>query len=246
MGIEIRYKGSLDDPSRLDDALEAIRAFCRRAGWRFEELSEQYSRVLIVRQEVADGDEEDPTDPEPMPPLTDANRYGDLTISARVSRNRPPDLIEETCRGLFVDVAELGRLELRFNGRGRLCQYYELSPRVIHNAIPDTVHYIAYPLWAVTSGRWQGHVNLCELFRMLKKNFMSNLAVEDDTGYWDSGDLAKLRGEHWVMEAFSAPLKDPEVVRALVGIDKDATITAVNEADVAKGPKKKAKAKAVS
>ncbi len=41
-------------------------------------------------------------------------------------------------------------------------------------------------------GSMEGHVALIEMFRELKRQFVSDLAVQDETGYWDSGDGLQL------------------------------------------------------
>jgi hypothetical protein len=41
-------------------------------------------------------------------------------------------------------------------------------------------------------GSMEGHVALIEMFRELKRQFVSDLDVQDETGYWDSGDGLRL------------------------------------------------------
>ncbi len=41
-------------------------------------------------------------------------------------------------------------------------------------------------------GSMEGHVALIEMFRELKWQFLSDLEVQDETGYWDSGDGLRL------------------------------------------------------
>lgn len=47
MGICISYKGSLSDPSRLEEAIAEVKKFCVRAAWRCEDWEEHVSGMLL-------------------------------------------------------------------------------------------------------------------------------------------------------------------------------------------------------
>lgn len=216
MGICIDYKGSLNDLSQLDEALREVRAFCRQAKWKFKSHTEEYSGVLLCSQEEAEGDEESPPDPEPWPEMPEGERP--MGIRARVSKHNPPPFIEEKCRGIIVYPGDTEPLRLIFNSKGRMINYMELPEKFIINALPDTAHYIAFPLWVKTSGAPSQHARLCMLLRILKQKFMRNMKVKDPTGYYRTGNVEKLISEHTLMSALLGMFESPEAVRALVNM----------------------------
>lgn len=232
MGIAIGYKGSLNDSSRLSEAMAEIDAFCKRNGWRCENWSEHYSGVLLLRPEVADGDVAPEPNPEPWP---DAPAEPTSSIRARVSRLRPPPLIEETCHGILAHPPGTEALMLAFNPSGRLCRYMELPEEIVINAIPDTVHYVAFPNWVKTTGAIESHVGICALFKMLRKKFIRNLKITDDTGFWKSWNYERLCEEHEIMGSFGRLMRQPETLNVILRaaglpeLDKKAKVTALHK-----------------
>jgi len=71
-------------------------------------------------------------------------------------------------------------------------------------------------------GSMEGHVALIEMFRELKRQFVSDLDVQDETGYWDSGDGLRLAADWGAMTGKNQPpgfrglsdeaAEDPEIV----------------------------------
>ncbi len=200
MGICISYKGRLTDPARLDEALAAIREFCGRAKWACHEFKEHYSGVALVTQAEADGDpvrKKKQMVDEPWPEET-----GPKTgLRMRVSTLNPPDLLEDTARGVIVETGDTEGLRLVFNESGRLVQYMEVPAEMVINAMPETAHYMAFKNFVKTSGAPQSHAAICLLLKLLKQSFMKNLKVNDPTGYWKNGDVQQLQLEHGVMGA---------------------------------------------
>jgi hypothetical protein len=199
MGICISYQGSLSDPSTLDEALREIRGFCRSARWRCEDFSEHYSGVTLTTQAQADGDPSAKKirDDEPWPELPEGH-YG---IRGRVSKLHPPDLIEETVRGVMVAPPDTESLRLVFDQKGRLVHYMELPAELVINALPDTIHYVAFPHFVKTSGSAASHAGICELLHLLKRKFVKNLKVKDETSYWKTGDVESLKRQHAAMDS---------------------------------------------
>jgi len=194
MGICISYRGALKDPNAIDQALSEVREFCDRADWKYEEVSEHYSGVVIMSQAEADGDPGtkviDP-DPEPWP-----ERTAKSGLMVRVSKRHPPALIEETVRGMYVVTPDTDSLRLVFDRTGRLVHYMDIPPEMVINAIPETNHYIAFGHFAKTQGATASHAALCLLLHILKRKYMPKLRVRDDSGFYQSGSLAKLEQSH--------------------------------------------------
>jgi hypothetical protein len=192
MGISISYKGSLSDPTSLDEVVREVRSFCRQVAWECEDFSEHYSGVVIMTQAEADGARaSEEREYEPWPESTEGQ-----SLRVRVSRLHPPPLIEETVRGVVVTPPDSDSLRLAFDCGGRLVRYLDLPAEVVINAIPDTNHYIAMPHWLKTTGAPATHAALCALLRMLKGKYMKDLEVSDETGFWKSGNVARLEFEH--------------------------------------------------
>ena len=219
MGICISYRGSLSDPATFDEAILEIRGFCSRAGWRCVDFSEHYSGVVLTTQAQADGDPGTKVrNPEPWPELPD----GETGIRGRVSRLHPPGLIEETARGVIVTPPDTESLRLVFDRNGRLVQYMEFPAFLVIDALPDTVHYAAFPHFTKTSGAPATHVALCLLLDMLKQKFMKNLKVTDDTGFWKARNIERLERRHAEMSGLLGRFRESKdlagMFRAL-GVD---------------------------
>ena len=219
MGICISYQGSLSDPAALDEAVHEIREFCNRAGWQCQDFSEHYSGVIISTQAQADGDpgtEDAGTESWPAMP------EGQFVLRGRVSRLHPPGLIEETVRGGIVVPPDTESLRLVFDRSGRLVRYMDLPAELVINAIPDTVHYAAFPNFVKTSGAPASHAAICMLLRMLKQKLMKNLEVNDDTGFWKTGSVETLARKHAEMNALLSIFHRSKDVGALLralGVD---------------------------
>ncbi|MBI4910735.1 MAG: hypothetical protein HY820_44385 [Acidobacteria bacterium] len=214
MGITINYKGALDDPSRINEALKEIRAFCKRVGWSYTNHSEHISGVELHTQEEADGVVKiKPRKDDPWPEEKEKSKF---SLRARVSRKYPPPLVEEVVRGVLVHAPGTETLRLVFNKKGRLCHHMELPVEVIIDALPDTIHYMAMPGWVKTTGAVESHQKICELLHMLKEQFMSKLQVSDGTGYFKTGNLKKLRQEHGMMSGLIDFFSDPRMLNPVL------------------------------
>ena len=198
MGICITYKVSLSDPSSLDEAISEIRHFDAQAGWPCHDISEHYSGVTLMSQAEVDGDQGmDTWESEAV----SQPQEGCFALRVTVSSHHPPRLIEETAIGVIVAPPDTESLRFVFDRSGRLIRYMDLPKEVIGNAIPNTVHYLAFPNFVKTSGAVASHVAICRLLRMLKKKFMPDLRVDDEAGFWKKGDVKVLRKKHAQMTA---------------------------------------------
>ncbi|MBM3736381.1 MAG: hypothetical protein FJW39_11400 [Acidobacteria bacterium] len=245
MGTYIHFKGCLDDPSRIDEVFADVREFANAVGWTTEDYTEHVSGVMIVTPEQEDDPNPPPPeklDPEDEPFPKGFGKRGAITIQARVRKRHPPPLLEETLRGIIVRARETPGVLLKFNSTGRLVEFLELPTEYIMNAIPETVHYIAYAKWVCTTGSVDEHMFMCALFDRLKRKFMSNLHISDNTGYWDERDLRKLRREQIIQGSFKRMMSDPGsaelFVKAAGLVPEDAKVRPVTEADLAR-PKPK-------
>lgn len=141
---------------------------------------------------------------------------GQYGIRGRVSKLHPPGLIEETVRGVIVSPPDTESVRLVFDRSGRLVRYFDLPPEMVINAIPDTVHYAAFPNFVKTSGAPASHAAICLLLRMLQQKFMTNLQVDDETGFWKTGSIEVLERKHAEMSALLSLFRESKDVGALL------------------------------
>ncbi|MFN7921004.1 MAG: hypothetical protein U0Q16_12955 [Bryobacteraceae bacterium] len=234
MGIHISYSGSLDDPARLEDALAMVREFCGKVEWECIDHSEQISGVVLIEEEdwekprsrksKKEREEEEEEEDEPWP--EDA---GSLQI--RISKKKPPPLIEDELRGLYVQVPDSETLILLFNRSGRLRYYHEVPAKIIRNAIAGATHYMGYQNNIKTGGVLP-HVGVCAVLKMLKARFMKNLKVTDKTGFYKTGNMEALERDHMVMGLFTGMMKRSslflEKILEAAGVPKGAKITVLD------------------
>lgn len=141
---------------------------------------------------------------------------GQFALRARVSRLHPPGLIEETVRGVIVMPPDTESVRLVFDRGGRLVRYMDLPAEVVINAMPDTIHYADFPNFVKTSGAPASHAAICLLLRMLQQKFMTNLQVDDDTGFWKTGSIEQLERKHAEMCAILDVFRGSKDVGALL------------------------------
>ena len=235
MGIAISYNGSLDDVSRLEELVADVRQFCQSVGWEFAEISQHISGVALA------GTAADFTGPKkrgkkPKGPKVDmekwpeelTTRMGGLTLRFDVG---PPDLLEETWRGILVNPPGTESVWLTFDAHGRLCHYMDVPQRMIKGKLKDQKHYWCFPVFTKTSGRVDEHIGICLLLKMVRDKYMKNLKVDDDTGYFKTGDLKKLHADNAVMAVFLGALKSNPAFLATIfkaaGLPAEAVATAV-------------------
>lgn len=235
MGIAISYNGSLDDVSRLDELVADVRQFCQSTGWEFAEISQYISGVALAGT-AADftGPEKREDDPEDSKedmanwPEELTTRMGGLTLRFDVG---PPDLLEETWRGILVNPPGTESVWFTFDGHGRLCHYVDVPQRLIKGKLKDQKHYWCFPVFTKTSGRVDEHIGICLLLKIVRDKYMKNLEVEDGTGYFETGDLKKLHADNAVMAVFLGALKSNPGFLATIfkaaGLPEEMVATAV-------------------
>ncbi len=175
------------------------------AGWPCKDYSEHYSGVAVYTQEEADNPKPSTADPDEEPWPENLQGRGGMLV--RVSRRRPPPLLEETVSGVYVCPPNSESVRLVFDRSGRLVHYHDTPPEMVLNAMPDTAHYIAFRHFVKICGSPKEHAIVCLLLRMLKDKHMKDLQVTDDTGYWESGDFEDMEMRHVEMLLLIAALR---------------------------------------
>src|SRR5438132_11991476 len=107
---------------------------------------------------------------------------------AQIWRSRAEDDPERMVRGIVVHIAPgLEATSLLVSPEGWLIGLTDIEDAECGR--------LTEPPWCFTKtqfGPLEGHVALVEILRALKREFVPDLEVSDDAGYWESGDLAEL------------------------------------------------------
>jgi hypothetical protein len=108
--------------------------------------------------------------------------------TGRVWRSTPGGAPERMFRGIVLNlVPGQEATSLIVSPEGWLLGLYDLEVAGLRG--------FSNPPWVQVKtglGSMEGHVALIEMFRELKQEFVSDLEVQDETGYWDSSDGLQL------------------------------------------------------
>jgi hypothetical protein len=171
MGVAIHYRGALDDPAQLDNALTMLKAECDRRKWPYRELDFEASGPFEY--------ETTHTVPGPLPGWEDI--IAETHIIEMDTRWRGV-IIEphEECEGLVLmfEPKEARLMMLMSIGETQSLSYY-LSVKTQFAPV-------------------EIHVEICDVLHRLKNEFGSTqLIVQDESEYFDRQDLEallKMRG----------------------------------------------------
>jgi hypothetical protein len=187
MGVTIHYRGGLDDPAQLDAALAMLRAECEQRGWPYR--------------------------------AHDFSARG--TFETYTSRSVPSDL-----PGVEDSVVETHYVEMDTRWRGLIIQPHPESESLVLMFDPQTGrlmmlmdvpggHSLSYDLFVKTQfAPVATHVAVCEVLHRLQAEYArENLRVNDESGYYDTGDLDALIK---MRQLIDAALNNPELLARLV------------------------------
>ena len=230
MGIVISYKGTIDDMARLDSLIADVRLFCQQTGWEYTEVSEQISGIALNTASEFMGRQrkrKPKAEPEKWP---EEETYDAGSLKLRFD-SKNPDLIEEAYRGIVAHPPGTESLALTFDGQGRLCHFIDVPQPWVKGPLRDQKHYLCFPLFCKTTGELDQHIAICVLLRMMRDSYIKDLKVDDETGYFKSGNLTKLRQGHAVMAGLIGAVKNsPALLKAVLkaaGVDEKDAETAV-------------------
>ncbi len=186
MGVTIHYHGGLDDPAQLEAALAMLRGECERRGWPYR-AHDFEARGMFETYSVR-------SVPGDLPGVDDGVvETGFVELDTR-------------WRGLIVEPhPESESLVLMFDpGSGRLMMLMS----------SEGSRSISYDLSVKTQfAPVETHVAVCEVLRRLQQEFgRENLHVDDESGYFDSGDLEPLLR---MRKLIDDALNNPELILRL-------------------------------
>ncbi|MBX3060533.1 MAG: hypothetical protein KF770_29095 [Anaerolineae bacterium] len=114
--------------------------------------------------------------------------------------------VDDRVRGLNIQPPGTETLTLTFNRAGKMVFYTAVPGRLepaetgmgIGMGIKEEPgFYLEHEVnWVKTTGQIKAHIQIVELLRDAQTHFISNLKVDDDTGFWKSGDRLQLVREH--------------------------------------------------
>ena len=167
-------------------------------------------------------------------------------MTVRIDPNNP-DLIDQYCRGIMVHPPGTDSLLLTFDAKGRLCQFMTIPLDKVSEPLRGHKFWMCFPLFCKTTGETDQHMAICLLLRMLRDRYIGNMKVDDETGYFETGDLKKLHSTHGAMAGLIGAFKSsPALMKGLMkaaGMDeKEAEGLEI----LPDAPQRKAKAKSGS
>lgn len=186
MGVTIHYHGGLDDPAQLEAALAMLRAECKQRNWPYRAHDFKASgtfETYSVRSV-----------PSEIPGVDDGVVETDYVE------------LNTRWRGLIIEPhPESEHLVLMFDpSNGRLMMLMDVADG----------HSLSYHLFIKTQfAPVETHVAVCEVLHRLQSEFgRKNLRINDESGYYDSGDLEPLLKMRKIIEDV---INDPELVLRL-------------------------------
>ncbi len=186
MGVTIHYHGGLDDPAQLDAALAMLRGECERRGWphRAHDFEARGAFETYSVRSV----------PSEIPGVDDGVAETDYVE------------LDTRWRGLIAQPhPESESLTLMFDpNNGRLMMLMSL----------DSGHSLSYHLGIKTQfAPVETHVAVCEVLRRLQHEFgREQLTVNDESGYFETGDLETLLKMRAIIDN---ALNNPELILRL-------------------------------
>ncbi len=202
MGVTISYRGSLADLDRIEDFEDRVLDLALELGGQAE---------LWRTAEVEKGD---------SPPLCEA------PSGPSGQRGTVPLFDRRVVRGIILNLFPgQETTSLLISPEGWLINLVEIEEAEKGQ--------LAEPPWCFVKtqfGPIEGHVALVELLDVLKREFIPNLEVRDEGGYWETRDLpgltAKFKFLQAAMKAFTDGLErhglsdeaaeDPEILLARI------------------------------
>jgi len=180
MGVTIHYQGRLIDPQQLPELITAIQHTCRKLKWSHIDVNERIIGTAEMLVYDSSGETED-------------QRW--------VSENMP---VDDRWRGVIVSPPGSEPLWLTFNRSGKLIVY---DANATSYAEPG--HYLARELLFTKTqfSSAETHMAICDLLR-LAEHYGAVLEVDDEGGYWETGDAETLQQRLVFVDSALAQMKE--------------------------------------
>lgn len=164
MGIAIHYRGHLRDPADLPLLVQEVQLACGQLGWPCRVVDR---RIVGVAERASYS-----RDPE--------------SDEVQVTVETAP--VDDRWRGVVVQPPDCETLWLTFSRDGQLVVY---EPAWEERDTPGRYH-VREQVWVKTQfSSPEVHIAVCSLLRLVEK-YAVEWEVEDEGGYWESGDREEL------------------------------------------------------
>lgn len=176
MGITIHYRGRLQDPAALPLLVQEVQLACGELGWPCQVVDR---RIVGVAERVS---------------------YAHDPESDELHETVETAPVDDHWRGVVVQPPDCETLWLTFTREGQLVKY---EPSWRERDKPG--HYQVQECLAIKTqfSSPDVHIAVCSLLRVVER-YAVEWEVEDEGGYWESGDREKLARR---MERLYAALK---------------------------------------
>lgn len=219
MGIELNYRGFINDMSQLEQFVADMQSRCEQIGWSYRVVDEVFAGTAFCSLGWCAYDEGFGKDKDSYrPPYNDD--FDDHRTEFRENIN------ERIC-GIVMYPPDTEVFVFTFNPAGELF-YYEEIPKLgvlsmadrmdlwdegKHHAHIEPGWYFAHDTqYTKINGALQSQVLMTAFLRYIQKHYMHDLTVRDPTGFWHTDDLAAAERTHrsmgWMIGAVRRSLQE--------------------------------------
>lgn len=193
MGVMISYQGRLKDRAEVPELVRDLQATAEAAGWQFRTMEQLIAEGRVTCSGLQGITLYPHRECEPVHIHVDA--AGELRNHMYFSMLQDGGLRPEIVEALAAS-SRLVRDVRRGLGRGD--EEEAPAPEREPSAQPEPSFFEKGSRYLWTKTQFAGaptHVAVCEVLRYVQQRYAPGLTVRDDTGYFETGDLAKLEGE---------------------------------------------------
>jgi hypothetical protein len=175
MGITISYSGKLRDPSVIPELIADVTAMAEAAGWHVKSMEELIAEGRVTCSGLRGVSIWPHPQSEPV----------------RLHFDDEGNFINPAYYALLVDPAQAMEFFAALARPGQELPREPPQPGEIEFFREGSRH-----VWTKTQHAGaRGHVAVCALLRHVKQRYAPGLRVKDDSGYFETGDYARLEGE---------------------------------------------------
>ncbi|WP_437876006.1 hypothetical protein [Sorangium sp. So ce513] len=233
MGISIAYSGKLRDPALVPELVDDLAAKAESAGWLHKTMKE-----LVAEKRVTCAGLEGITlyphrECEPVHfHFDEEGTFTNHYYHALLSNTEMADMMRQA----LAESAALTRKLTRSSERSPTEPGRGGAPRITVPELPEapgTDFFKQGSRYNWTKTQFAGpkvHVAVCAILRYVKERYAPDLEVKDDSGYFETGDYAKLEAELAYIDRLASLTTDAVQAAASKGpMTLDALVNRINE-----------------
>ncbi len=182
--LYIKLSGNITEKERVSELQEELIDISKISGWQYEIISENFQTLTFKAK----------GDPGPKPEIDETDENLILLNSADVF-----------LEGISVTVDEYSDpLRITFDKDGKLASivfYTTDRPKEISNKlIIKKYEFLYFPYIKIATTNYESHIKITRLLDYIKKKYIKDLEVVDNSFYWNNRDEEELKVKMW--EAF--------------------------------------------